>query len=142
MKSNILYTDIPDYELLSSEKTWYDQKILNKLVPLDKIKFILDEIIRQWMQKGQGQYQRYFYGISKLRFTYLTWKKVERKRDEKLYRARLGGFYLMVLSDFLLVMGLILELTFRTGHLFEVILPFSFIISTVFIVIIIIKSLV
>ena len=48
----------------------------------------------------------------------------------------------MVLSDFLLVMGLILELTFRTGHLFEVILPFSFIISTVFIVIIIIKSLV
>ena len=68
--------------------------------------------------------------------------KVERKRDEKLYRARLGGFYLMVLSDFLLVMGLILELTFRTGHLFEVILPFSFIISTVFIVIIIIKRLV
>ena len=56
MKSNILYTDIPDYELLSSEKTWYDQKILNKLVPLDKIKIILDEIIRQWMQKGQGQY--------------------------------------------------------------------------------------
>ena len=69
-------------------------------------------------------------------------EKVERRRDEKLYRARLGGFYLMVLSDFLLVMGLILELTFRTGHLFEVILPFSFIISTVFIVIIIIKSLV
>ena len=69
-------------------------------------------------------------------------EKVERKRDEKLYRARLGGFYLMVLSDFLLVMGLILELTFRTGHLFEVILPFSFIISTVFIVIIIIKRLV
>ena len=72
MKSNILYTDIPDYELLSSEKTWYDQKILNKLVPLDKIKIMLDEIIRQWMQKGQGQY---FYGISKSRFTYLTWEK-------------------------------------------------------------------
>ena len=52
MKSNILYTDIPDYELLSTEKTWYDQKILNKLVPLDKLKIILDEIIRHWMQKG------------------------------------------------------------------------------------------
>ena len=55
MKSNILYTDIPEYELLSSEKTWYDQTILSKLVPLDKIKIILDEIVRHWMQKGYGQ---------------------------------------------------------------------------------------
>lgn len=64
MKSNILYADIPDYELLSSDKSWYDQKILNKLVPLDKIKVILDEIVRHWMQKGFG----HFYTTSLLKF--------------------------------------------------------------------------
>jgi len=78
MKSNILYTDIPDYELLSSEKTWYDQKILNKLVPLDKIKIILDEIIRQWMQKGQGQLYLCEMCLYKW-FTYVTWKKSNEK---------------------------------------------------------------
>ena len=67
MKSNILYTDIPEYELLSSEKTWYDQTILGKLVPLDKIKIILDEIVRHWMQKGYGQFLFYIQVKSYLR---------------------------------------------------------------------------
>ena len=67
MKSNILYTDIPEYELLSPEKTWYDQTILSKLVPLDKIKIILDEIVRHWMQKGYGQFLFYIQVKSYLR---------------------------------------------------------------------------
>ena len=78
MKSNILYTDIPDYELLSTEKTWYDQKILNKLVPLDKLKIILDEIIRHWMQKGQGPFYTYEKCVYKW-FTYLTLKQSKEK---------------------------------------------------------------
>lgn len=84
MKSNILYTDIPEYELLSSEKTWYDQTILSKLVPLDKIKIILDEIVRHWMQKGYGQSLFYIQVKSYLRvgkferakfWAWKSWKK-------------------------------------------------------------------
>ena len=89
MKSNILYTDIPDYELLSSEKTWYDQKILNKLVPLDKIKIILDEIIRQWMQKGQGQY---FMEYQSRGSQYLTWKKSKEEGTKNCIELDWGVF--------------------------------------------------